>query len=93
MKPENVNPQNFNVKKIIYTSPDNYFSIAIGEGDGGNIYDKSQTRFAMRWNGKIDEHKGFPTSNGHPMWFQLPNELDEILKVLIEHSHISIKDK
>ena len=43
MRPEDVNPSNFKVEKIIYNK-DN-FSIAIGEWKEDN-----STRFAMRWN-------------------------------------------
>lgn len=80
MKPEDVNPKNFKVEKIIYTSPKGEFSIAKGEWteDGMN-------RFAMRWNGDGD-NKGYPSVFDHPMWFQLPYDIKDIIKTLVEHS-------
>ena len=84
MKPENANPNNFKIDKIIYTSVDGSFSIARGEWteDGMN-------RFAMRWNGDIHNpiDKGYPSVFDHPMWFQLPYDIKDILKVLIENSN------
>lgn len=84
MNPTNVNPKNFKVDKIIYTSPDGSFSIAKGEWieDGMN-------RFAMRWNGEITNpnDKGYPSVFDNPMWFQLPYDIKDILKALIENSN------
>lgn len=77
MKPEQVNPQKFKDIQIVYTSPDEYFTIASGIGDGGNEYQPPKRRYAFRWNGHSDTQKGFPTSNGYPLWFQLPTEIDE----------------
>jgi hypothetical protein len=81
MKPENANPKNFSVRKIIYITPDGFFSIANGtwEDDGSN-------RFAMRWNGDINNpnDKGYPSVFDNPMWFQLPIEIKDILNVLTE---------
>ena len=84
MKPENANPKNFYVSNIIYTSPDGGFSIAIGEW----AEDKMR-RFAMRWNGNIDnpQDKGYPSVFIHPMWFQLPYDIKDLLRVLIENSN------
>ena len=74
MRPEDVNPSNFKVEKIIYNK-DN-FSIAIGEWREDN-----STRFAMRWNeGKTIA--GYPSYAGNPMWFQLPKELTDIIETL-----------
>lgn len=91
MNPKLVTPGNFELIKVIYTSPDGFFSIAIGIGDGGNIYESKDIRFAMRWNGKSEEQKGFPASNGHPLWFQLPNDISAIIKTLMENSDMTIK--
>lgn len=84
MKPENANPQNFKVSRIIYTYPDGSFSIAIGEWTDDNM-----NRFAMRWNGDINDpnDKGYPSVFNNPMWFQLPYDIKDILKVLIENSN------
>jgi hypothetical protein len=86
MRPENVTPKNFIVDKIIYISPDGFFSIAIGTGDGGSEYEENTARFAMRWNGRDESKIGFPISNSKPMWFQLPKDIKDILKVLLENS-------
>ncbi len=92
-KNNTTNPADVNSKKIIldqvvYTSKDEHFSIAIGTGDGGNAYENAAPRFAVRWNGKSETEKGFPTSNGHPMWFQLPNDkLGDIIKTIVENVH------
>jgi len=83
MNPENVNPKNFEVDRIIYTSPDTHFSIAIG-----HWVEDEMERFAMRWNGNINnqDDKGFPSSHNNPMWFQLPYDIRDVLSVLIENS-------
>ena len=75
MKPEDVNPKNFSVEKIIYDNTE--FSIAYGKfKDGDNC-------IAMRWNGNINE-KGYPKTFGNPMWFIIDNRLKHmILKALI----------
>ena len=81
MKPQDVNPQNFKVEKIVYDSND--FSIAIG------IWQDGQTRrFAMRWNDINNPNdKGFSLSSGYPMWFQLPVDIKDILITLVENSN------
>ena len=74
MRPEDVNPSNFKVEKIIYNK-DN-FSIAIGEWKEDN-----STRFAMRWNeGKTIA--GYPHYAGNPMWFQLPKDSTDVIGTL-----------
>jgi hypothetical protein len=82
MKPENVNPKNFIVSKILYTSADGSFSIAIGEWT-----EDKMNRFAMRWNGDINNpiDKGYPSVFNNPMWFQLPYDIKDLLKVLFEN--------
>ena len=84
MKPEKANPKNFRIDKVIYTSPDGSFSIAKGEWT-----DDGMNRFAMRWNGDINnpDDKGYPSVFEHPMWFQLPYDIKDILSVLIENSN------
>jgi hypothetical protein len=84
MKPENANPKNFVVSKVVYTSPDGLFSIAKGEWTEDNM-----NRFAMRWNGDINNpnDKGYPSVFDHPMWFQLPYNIKDLLRVLIENSN------
>jgi len=83
MKPENANPNNFKVSKIIYTTPDGSFSIAKGEWT-----EDEMNRFAMRWNGDInnDNDKGYPSVFDNPMWFQLPYDIKDLLASLIENS-------
>jgi hypothetical protein len=84
MKPENANPKNFTVSRIVYTAPDGSFSIAKGEWTEDNM-----NRFAMRWNGDINNpsDKGYPSVFDNPMWFQLPYDIKDILRVLIENSN------
>ena len=78
MKPENVNPQNFEVEKIIYNQYE--FSIAVG------IWQEDESRrFAMRWNVGENDDTGFPKVFGHPMWFQLPINVNGIVSALIEN--------
>lgn len=65
-KPEEVNPQNFTVVKVLYS--DGYFSIAWGKWQGNSDV------LAMRWDG--DEHDmGYPKTFGHPVWFIIPENL------------------
>lgn len=65
MKPEDVRPAKFHVHTIIYNNDG--FSVAYG------IWENSDTRLAMRWNGH-EEEIGYPSQGGNPLWFQLPNE-------------------
>jgi hypothetical protein len=67
MQPENVKPFRFHVHTIIYNNGE--FSVAYGiwEDDGSK-------RLAMRWNGEPEEHVGYPSQGGNPLWFQLPND-------------------
>lgn len=75
MKPESVNPRNFNLEEILYDN--NEFSIAYGKFENG------ENCLAMRWNGANDD-KGYPKTFGNPMWFIVHNDLKKIiLKSLI----------
>ncbi len=80
MKPEDVNPKNFIVTKILYNKDG--FSIA----EGIWVDDKSN-RWAMRWNNSPTE-TGYPSVFKHPMWFQLPNNFKEILLEALLKSEI-----
>lgn len=73
-KPEDVNPKNFKVVKIIYD--DQSFSIAVGIWQ-----DDSTERWAMRWNGSPNDPDdvGYPSVFKNPMWFQLPENFKNIL--------------
>lgn len=78
MKPEEANPNNFNVVKIIYRTQ--FFSIAYG-----NWVEDDTMHLAMRWNGENDADAGYPKVFGHPMWFLIPEELTiTIAKSLLE---------
>lgn len=83
MDPHQVNPKNFKVSKIVYTAPNGGWSIAKGEW----VEDEME-RFAIRYNGDINDpnDKGFPSTFGNPMWFQLPYEIKDLIQVLIENS-------
>lgn len=83
MKPENANPKNFKVEKIVYNQDG--FSIAVG------IWRDDETkRFAMRWNGENDDDKGYPSVFDNPMWFQLPDDINGIVTTLITNSNVTI---
>ena len=71
MKPENVNPRNFNVKSIIYNNDE--FSIAYGK------FEKGDNCIAMRWNGEDNNDAGYPKTFGNPMWFIIDNRLKTLL--------------
>lgn len=78
MKPENVNPSNFKVDRILFNNGS--FSIALG------IWESGSKVLAMRWNGDIadEEDKGYPKTFGNPMWFILDDEIKlPILKSII----------
>jgi hypothetical protein len=68
MRPEDVNPRNFNWHHILYDDDD--FSIAYGEWvESGGLC------VAMRWNESPNGTVGFPHAFGqHPMWFVLTDE-------------------
>ena len=75
MNPENVNPNNFKVEKVLFNNED--FSIAFGTWEDGIKY------IAMRWNGNNSD-AGYPKVFGHPMWFLIDNELRQpILQSLV----------
>ena len=77
MQPEDVRPAKFNVHTIIYNNGE--FSVAYG------IWDNSDARIAMRWNGENDSDIGYPSQGGNPVWFQLPNDgiwTSEILQAI-----------
>lgn len=75
MKPENVNPRNFNLEEVLYDN--NEFSIAYGKFENG------ENSIAMRWNGSEND-AGYPKTFGNPMWFVIHNDLKQvILKSLI----------
>lgn len=89
MKPENVNPTNFKVIKVIYNNKD--FSVAYGKWT-----ESGKERLAMRWNGG-DDGKGYPSVFDNPMWFQLPESeiwSSELFKAIdnIMHFENRIKD-
>lgn len=80
MQPEEVNPANFTVERIIYNQ--NNFSIAIG------IWNEDGTRrFAMRWNERNNnpKDKGYPSVFQHPMWFQMPEDIRDIIPILSDN--------
>ncbi|MBX3164544.1 MAG: hypothetical protein KF900_08685 [Bacteroidetes bacterium] len=72
MKPEEVNPSNFEVEKIIYD--DDEFSIAYGQWHKA---EQGSRHLAVRWNGEGEE-KGFPTSFGRPVWCLISSDLTDI---------------
>jgi hypothetical protein len=42
-------------------------------------------RFGIRWNGDEKESKkGVPLANAHPVWFILPEELDDAVRLKVE---------
>ena len=67
MKPENVNPGNFEVNKILFDN--NEFAIAYGK------FEEGENCIAMRWNGDGEDDKGYPKTFGNPMWFIVHNDL------------------
>ncbi|RYE50613.1 MAG: hypothetical protein EOP48_19465 [Sphingobacteriales bacterium] len=66
MQPENVRPGKFHVHTIIY----NNWGFAVAYG----LWENSENRLAMRWNGSTDDSIGYPNQGGNPLWFQLPND-------------------
>lgn len=68
MRPENVNPRNFETLDVLYNNGE--FSIAYGLWEGRNRV------LAMRWNGEDDNDAGYPKTFGHPMWFIIDGELN-----------------
>lgn len=67
MRPENVNPGNFQVIDVVYDNQE--FSIAFG------LWENRDRVLAMRWNGENDNEAGYPKTFGHPMWFIISDEL------------------
>lgn len=69
MKPENVNPKNFELIELIFDNDE--FSIAYG------IFENGGKCLGMRWNGDItnNDDKGYPKVFKNPMWFIIHNDL------------------
>lgn len=83
MQPQQVNPGNFQVERIIYNQ--NGFSIAIG------IWQEDGTRrFAMRWNDSPTD-KGYPSVFNNPMWFQLTDDIQGVINALVSNSNIEVR--
>jgi hypothetical protein len=78
MKPENVNPKNFELIELIYDNDE--FAIAYG------IFENGEKCLGMRWNGDLNNNddKGYPKVFKNPMWFIIHNDLKkEILKSIL----------
>lgn len=59
--------------RVIYDAGESGIAIAWGIWDGEHV-------LAIRWNGENDYRpRGYPHTMGHPTWFILPNELNEII--------------
>lgn len=82
MNPEQVQPGNFDVERIVYNK--NGFSIAIGiwREDGSR-------RFAMRWNDSPTD-KGYPSVFNNPMWFQITDDISGVITALITNCNIKV---
>lgn len=75
-QPQNANPRNYTVSRILYDKED--FAVA-----WGRWHSDGTMRVAMRWSGATCS-ADFPTTRGRPMWFQLPEDLNlMIIKCLI----------
>lgn len=80
MRPQLVNPKNFQVEQVIYETED--FSIAYGIWKTGNRH------LGMRWNGNNEEDTGYPKLFNNPVWFLIPEELAiPFTKSLLEVNH------
>ncbi len=66
-KPQDVNPHNFHVERVLFTSGG--FSIAWGTWEGHD------QRLGMRWDGNADGDAGYPKTFGHPVWFIIEDTL------------------
>ena len=79
MKPENVNPDNFTKKHIVYDNND--FSIAYGTWEDG------EKVVAMRW-------YNYPNNRiGQPIWFKVTEELAETILISLLNSNNITNDK
>jgi hypothetical protein len=68
-KPEDVNPHNFKVDRVLFTRDG--FSVAWGTWESG-----PERRMGMRWDGDdAGGDKGYPKTFGHPVWFIIQDEL------------------
>jgi len=74
MNPENVNPKNFTVEQVLFNQGG--FSVAIGTWN-----EDGTRRFAMRWN-VANTDAGYPNYAGNPMWFQLPEDITDVIQIL-----------
>lgn len=79
MQPEHVRPGNFAVSQIIYNQGGFSISVGIWTDDGTR-------RLAMRWNDSPTD-LGYPNVFSHPMWFQLPEDINAIITTLVENEN------
>ncbi len=66
MNPKKVNHKKFQLLDILFDNQ--HFSIAYG------IWEEESNVLAMRWNDSPTDI-GYPTSNGHPTWFIINDEV------------------
>lgn len=87
MHPNDVNPGNFTVDRIIYNDPNEQFAVAVG-----TWHDDGSTRYAMRWTGDQgdDEDRGYPKVFKNPMWFQLPIDPSAVLSAITSDLSITV---
>lgn len=79
MRPENVNPQNFTVDRIIFNNK--HYSVCYGH------WKNEPNTLAMRWNGDINKNSdlGYPYYKSTPYWFVVDRSLMiVILKGLLD---------
>jgi hypothetical protein len=76
MRPEGVLSPRRHIKSVTIkvtrkTPKNNSYSIAEIEHRDGTV------GIGIRWNGNPNDpkDKGYPTSRGHPVWFELPREM------------------
>ena len=74
----------WNLRQVLYDGGADGWSVAEGTYDG-------ETRLAIRWNGNLSRTKeryGFPVVRGKPVWFMVPDELENAIRRALR----SIKD-
>ncbi len=70
-------PQNvWELSEVLYPGEQDGWSAAEGTYNG-------QPRLGIRWNGNEDRH-GFPTSFGSPVWFLIPEELEDAVRMAVK---------
>ena len=79
IKPDKViSPKNrWKLVRVLYPGTEGEWAAAEGEWDGKEV-------LAIRWNGSTGNKIGQPLAHRYPTWFIVPDELDGVIRAVID---------